>query len=148
MTTRHTTTRAVALFLLAFMFVYSGVMEKLLGFTGTAAFIASKGLPYPMLLTLGALLVEIVVASALFWQVTRAPAALVLALYSLATALLFHDFWHGDTAAHSQLNEFLKNLGLVGGFLFVYADARERSEAETAAAWPRAQGTFDASAAR
>lgn len=135
-------TRVLALLLLAFLFLYSGVAEKLLHFSDTTAFIASKHLPLPGLLTLGGLLVETVVALALFWPRTRAGAALILALYCLTTALLFHDFWQGDNAAHAQLNDFLKNLGLVGAFLFVWVDARERmDQAHAPAVWRQAVGS-------
>ena len=41
--------------------------------------------------------------------------AIILALFSLATAIIFHS----DFSNQMQLIAFLKNLGLAGGFLFI-----------------------------
>ena len=53
-------------------------------------------------------------------------AALVLAGFCVATALLYHNFWRypdfwikGDSKARSHFWDFLKNFGLVGGLLLV-----------------------------
>ena len=120
-------TQWFALALLASLYLWSGLAEKLFGFEATAAFVASRHLPWPALLVSGSLLVEVLVPLGLFARRTRAAAAILLALYTLATALLFHNFWRGDDAMHSQLQNFLKNFGLAGGFLYVFADACKRS---------------------
>lgn len=53
-------------------------------------------------------------------------AALILALFCVVTAILYHPFWKfpdfwkpGDSAARSHFWDFLKNFGLVGGLLLV-----------------------------
>jgi putative oxidoreductase len=50
------------------------------------------------------------------------PAALVLALFTVATNLVFHRFWamSGPVAA-LELSLFFKNVAIVGGLLFVAA---------------------------
>ncbi|HEX7369096.1 MAG TPA: DoxX family protein [Rhodanobacteraceae bacterium] len=53
-------------------------------------------------------------------------AALVLALFCVVTAILYHPFWKyrdfwksGNSVARSHFWDFLKNFGLVGGLLLV-----------------------------
>jgi len=53
-------------------------------------------------------------------------AALVLALFCVVTAILYHPFWKfsdfwkpGESVARSHFWDFLKNFGLVGGLLLV-----------------------------
>lgn len=53
-------------------------------------------------------------------------AALVLAIFCVVTAILFHPFWQypdfwspNDKTANSHFWDFLKNFGLVGGLLLV-----------------------------
>ena len=99
--------------LIAYLFIPAGI-GKLMGFGGTVGYIASKGLPLPEL----AIVVEVAVALALLlgWR-TRA-AALVLALFTLAAATLFHNYWAlpADQQMMQQLL-FTKNLAVVGGLL-------------------------------
>ena len=79
----------VARVLLALMFLLSGI-GKLTGLDGTAGYIGSVGLPAPMLLALGAGLVEVVGAVLLIvgWQARWA--ALALAAFTLLATLFFH----------------------------------------------------------
>jgi len=88
--------------LIAYLFIPAGI-GKLMGFGGTVGYIASKGLPLALALLLG-------------WR-TRA-AALVLALFTLAAATLFHNYWAlpADQQMMQQLL-FTKNLAVVGGLL-------------------------------
>ncbi|MGH8113562.1 MAG: DoxX family protein [Rhodanobacteraceae bacterium] len=53
-------------------------------------------------------------------------AALVLALFCVVTAILYHPFWKfadfwkpGNSTARSNFWDFLKNFGLVGGLLLI-----------------------------
>lgn len=102
--------------LLATIFVLSGI-NKLSDPAATAAYIASVGLPLPVLGAWAAILVELLGGLALIigWRV-RAVAAL-LAIFSLVTAL----FFHAQFADQNQMIHFLKNLGLAGGLLQVVA---------------------------
>jgi len=48
----------------------------------------------------------------------------VLALFTLATAFIAHAFWTFDAAQFAgQLNNFLKNVAMVGGFLMIIVQA-------------------------
>ena len=100
--------------LLALIFLVAGI-EKISGYAGTEAYMASKGVPgmlLPLVIALevgGALLVII------GWQ-TRL-AAFALAGFSIAAAVLFH-FVPGDSM---QMIMFMKNLAIAGGFLILAA---------------------------
>lgn len=101
--------------LIALVFVTSGI-EKINGYSGTAAYMESHGLsgallPLVILLELGG-----GIAIILGWF-TR-TVALLLALFCLATALVFHANF-GDTM---QYLNFMKNLAMAGGFLFLVAN--------------------------
>jgi len=113
--------------LLALMFVVSGI-SKLTGIEGTAGYIASAGLPAPQLLALGAGLLEVVAGTMLIvgWQARWA--ALALAAFTLVASVLFHNFWAmpADQAFMQQLM-FMKNLAVVGGLLFVFAQGPGRA---------------------
>jgi putative oxidoreductase len=111
----------VARVLLALMFVMAGV-GKFAGLAGTAAYIASKGLPMPMLLAVVTAVIEVVGGVALIVGFQARIAALVLAVFTLLASLLFHNFWAmpADQAFVNQLM-FMKNLAVAGGLLFVFS---------------------------
>ena len=107
--------------LLAFMFVYSG-FGKIGGFERTAANIASKGLPLPEIGAAIAIAVELGggLMLALGWK-TRC-AALAIAVFTLAAAVLFHNFWTmTDQAMRTNQVMFMKNIAIIGGMLMVVA---------------------------
>jgi putative oxidoreductase len=102
----------VARVLLSLLFLYSGV-GKLLGPEATMAYIAKAGLPLPMLSYAMALVVELGVATALLLGYRTREAAAVMAVFSIASALMFHN----QFADKGQLIQFLKNLAIAGGFV-------------------------------
>ena len=107
--------------LLAAIFVSSG-FQKIGGFAGTAGYIASKGLPLPEVGAAIAIAVEIVAGIALIVGFKARWAALALAIFTLATALLFHNYW--TLPADKQFVDMLmfwKNLAIAGGLLIVFA---------------------------
>lgn len=107
--------------LLALIFVISG-FGKITGFEGTVGYIASKGLPVPQLAAIGAIVIELGAGILLVigWQARWAATALFLFL--IPTTLLFHDFWSytGSQAAMQKI-QFMKNLAIMGGMLYVMA---------------------------
>lgn len=107
--------------LLALMFVTSG-FSKLTGLQGTAGYIASVGLPAPMLLAVAAGVVELVAGVLVIvgWQARWA--ALALAAFTLVASVLFHNYWAlpADKAFMQQLL-FMKNLSAAGGLLVLFA---------------------------
>jgi putative oxidoreductase len=107
--------------LIALLFIPAG-LGKIGDFQGAAGYIAAAGVPLPAVAAVVTILVEVGVAAALLmgWQ-TR-WAALILALFTLAAALIFHAFWASpaDQKMLQSIN-FFKNLAIVGGLLFVAA---------------------------
>jgi len=103
--------------LIAALFIPAGI-AKIGGFAGTAGYIASKGLPMPELGAVIAILVEVGVAAALLVGFKARWAALVLALFTLVAAAVFHNFWTlpADQQMVQQLM-FTKNIAILGGLL-------------------------------
>ncbi len=107
--------------LLASLFVISG-FGKITGFSGTAAFMASKGMPMPEVLLVGAIAVELGAGLllALGWQARWA--ALAIFLFTIPATLIFHNPAGLDAqAAQAQMTHLLKNLSIMGGMLMVVA---------------------------
>jgi putative oxidoreductase len=110
----------IARVLLALMFVLAG-FGKLAGLEGTAGYIASKGLPLPMVLAVAVGLLEVVAGVMLIvgWQARWA--ALALAAFTLLATVLFHNYW--AMPAEQQMMQqlmFMKNLSVVGGLLAIF----------------------------
>jgi putative oxidoreductase len=102
---------------LAAIFIHSG-FGKLAGPEGTAAYIAAKGLPVPLLLAVAAGLVELFGGLALVAGLGTRWAALGLALFLVPTTYFFHNPSGLDAAAaQMQAVQVYKNLAIVGGLL-------------------------------
>lgn len=107
--------------LVAVFFIPSGI-QKMAGFSATADYIASAGLPAPTLGAVIAIVVEVGVAGMLLLGWKARWAALILAVFSLAAALFFHQFWAASPVEQAMQHiNFFKNCALAGGLLFVYA---------------------------
>jgi putative oxidoreductase len=105
--------------MMAALFIPSG-FSKLAGFQGTVGYIASKGLPLPQVGAVAAIVVELLVAAALLLGWRTRWAALILALFTLAAAVLFHDYWAVPPEQKMmQAINFWKNVAIAGGLLFV-----------------------------
>lgn len=105
--------------LIAYLYIPAGI-SKITGFSNTVGYIASKNLPLPQVAAAGAIVVEVVVALALLVGFKTRFAALILAAFTLAANVVFHNYWamEGQAAFTNQLM-FAKNLAVIGGLLFV-----------------------------
>lgn len=106
--------------LIAAIFVLSG-FSKITGFDGTVGYIASKGLPLPQLGALAAIVVELGggLLVVIGWKTRWAAAAMLV--FTLAAAVLFHNFWAAaPDAAQNQMIHFMKNISMAGGLLYVW----------------------------
>lgn len=106
---------------LALLFVVSGI-GKITGYAGTAALMASKGLPMVEILLPLTIAVELGggLMLAMGWKTRWAAAALFLFL--IPTTLIFHQFWGIDPKLmQMQKVNFLKNVAIMGGMLMVLA---------------------------
>ena len=107
--------------LLSIMFITSG-FSKISGFEGTVGYIASKGLPLPQVGAIIAVACELGAGLLLAVGFKARWAALVLAIFTLAAGILFHDFWNADAASKMmQSINFWKNVTISGGMLMVFA---------------------------
>jgi putative oxidoreductase len=101
--------------LIAAIFLLAG-FNKISGYEGTAAYMASQGVPGELLPLVIAL--EVGGALAIMAGLLTRLTALALAGFSIASALLFH-FNLGD---QMQFILFFKNLAMAGGFLILFAN--------------------------
>ena len=105
--------------LIALIFVMAG-FNKITGFEGTVGYIASKGLPFPEMLAIGAIIVELGGGLMLIagWYTRWAAAAIFV--FTAMTAVLFHNFWAmPPEEAQNQMISFMKNISIMGGLLYV-----------------------------
>ncbi|KUZ02956.1 MULTISPECIES: DoxX family protein [unclassified Burkholderia] len=105
--------------LMMILFVLFG-WQKLNGFSGTVAYMASTGAPSPELSAVIAVAVELVGGALLAVGFYTRPLALVFAVYTLATALIGHRYWalQGMDQYLAMIN-FYKNISIIGGLLLL-----------------------------
>ncbi len=107
--------------LLSFIFLWS-VFGDLGNWTGRTAYMASKGMPLPALFLAGAVVLKLVGGIFLILGYRARLGALMLLVFLVPTTLIFHAFWSAPQAQYvSQLINFQKNLGIMGGLLMVIA---------------------------
>ncbi len=111
----------LARLLMAALFLPAGI-SKIGGFAGTAGYIGSVGLPLPEVGAALAIAIEVIAPILLIIGLYTRPAALVLAVFTLAATVLFHNYW--AMPAEQQFMQslmFFKNIGVVGGLLAIAA---------------------------
>ena len=110
----------VARLLLATLFLIFG-WRKLRDFSGTISQMAQLGVPVPVLAAGVATFMELPVAFAVAVGAFTRPAALLMALYTMGTALIGHHYWTVKAADRvDSMDGFYKNLSIMGGFLLLY----------------------------
>ena len=106
--------------LLAALFLIFG-WRKLTDYSGTVSRMVQDGARFPVLATPVAIFMELPVAFAVAVGAFTRPAAVLLALYTLGTALIAHHYWTITGADKiDSMESFYKNLSIVGGFLLLY----------------------------
>ncbi|PTU75750.1 DoxX family protein [Pseudomonas mangrovi] len=102
--------------LLSAIFLLSGI-SKISAPAGMIGYIESVGLPFPSLALALAILTEVVGGIALILGYRTRLVAAGLAVFSIATALVFHN----QLGDQNQFIHFFKNLAMAGGLLQVVA---------------------------
>jgi putative oxidoreductase len=102
--------------LIGLPFAMSG-LSKLAAYGPTTAKIGAVGLPFPPLAFAVAVAVELGGGLLLILGYRVRPVALALAVFSLATAVSFHN----NFADQNQMIHFLKNVMMAGGLLQIVA---------------------------
>jgi len=111
--------------LLGIYFILPGIM-KVVGFESTSAYMAAHHVPFiPVLLVL-TIILQIGGGAMLAAGYKTAPVAFILAGLTLVISLFMHNFWvypEGTEQAH-ELQNFIKNLGIMAGLMYVAGTAR------------------------
>ena len=98
---------------ISLLFLINGYF-KIVNYDGTMEWIESFGLPGSLIIP--AIILEIIAPILLIVGYKTKLAAAALGLFCLATAIIFHN----DFANTTQLTAFLKNIALMGGFVFLF----------------------------
>jgi putative oxidoreductase len=107
--------------LLAVIFIVAGI-GKLMDPAATAGYMASQGLPMVDVLLWLTILVELGGGLMLLVGYRARLAALFLFLFLIPVTFIFHAFWAVEPAESvNQMRQFLKNLAIMGGLLYVMA---------------------------
>jgi len=106
--------------LLAMLFLIFG-WRKLRDYSGTVSQMVQLSAPMPVLAAVVAIFMELPVAFAIAIGAFTRPAAALMALYTLGTALIGHRYWTVKGAEYvDSLDGFYKDLSIMGGFLLLY----------------------------
>ena len=100
---------------LSTIFLIEG-MNKIFNYEGTIAYMENFNVPE--YLAIPAIIVEILFPLLLIVGYQTKISALALAIFTLATALIFHT----DFTNQMQLISFLKNFAIAGGFLIIFVN--------------------------
>ena len=98
---------------ISLLFLINGYF-KIVNYDGTMEWIESFGLPGSLIIP--AIILEIIAPILLIVGYKTKLAAGALGLFCLTTAIIFHN----DFGNQTQLTAFLKNIALMGGFLFLF----------------------------
>lgn len=125
---------------LILLFPFSA-LDKIIDYSSAVAQANQSGMPMPgwILLLLGGGL-EALGSLGILFNVYRRQFALLFCFYCIVTAVLFHNFWIYPYRSADWMNNFwpfLKNFGLVAGFLYVATGAKMGSIAGAFSLKPR-----------
>ncbi|MEM9501601.1 MAG: DoxX family protein [Pseudomonadota bacterium] len=102
--------------LLAALFILAGV-NKIGAAESTIGYIGSVGMPFPQVVFAATVALEIIGGLMLVIGLKTRSAALALGVFSIASAVVFHN----DFADQMEMTSFLKNLAIAGGMFAVAA---------------------------
>ncbi|PVZ82929.1 DoxX family protein [Serratia sp. S1B] len=107
--------------LLITLFLIFG-LSKLTGFEGTVQYMNMLHAPLPTLSAIIAVVAEAFLGLLILIGFYTRPIAVLLALYTLGSAMIGHTYWHTTGDMMQDLNtkiHFFKNMSIVGGFLLL-----------------------------
>jgi putative oxidoreductase len=109
----------IARLLLMILFVLFG-WSKLTGFSGAVAIMVAEGTPVPTVAAIIAVVMEFFVGIAIVLGFYTRPLAFLLALYTLAAAVIGHHYWTMlDGQRIANMIDFYKNISIMGGLLLL-----------------------------
>ncbi|WP_319419385.1 DoxX family protein [Pleurocapsa sp. FMAR1] len=102
---------------LCLIFFKAGI-SHITGFSGLIKTISSQGLPLASVLAAGTVFFQLLGAVSLLIGYKIEIGSILLIIFLIPASLVFHN----PIADPSQINDFLKNIGLIGGLLMlIYA---------------------------
>ena len=99
---------------ISLIFLIAGV-GKIFNYEGTIGYMESFGIPDYLLIP--AIIIEILFPLLVIIGYKTKLAAIILALFTISLAIIFHT----DFSNQMQLMSFLKNFAIAGGFLIIFA---------------------------
>jgi putative oxidoreductase len=110
--------------LMSVIFILSG-FQKLMHFSQTASFMATKGIPLSTVALVLTIAIELGCGLLLITGFKVHYVAIVMALFMVPVTLTFHNFWAYQGADREmQMVNFLKNLAITGGLLVAAFSSR------------------------
>jgi putative oxidoreductase len=107
--------------LLSLVFILSG-LGKIAGWSQTAGYMASKGMPLVPFFLVMSILFELGGGLSVLSGFKARVGAVALVLFLIPTTLIFHNFWaYAGMERQMQMANFLKNLAIMGGLTMVAA---------------------------
>jgi putative oxidoreductase len=108
--------------LMASLFLTAGIPKALQGYGGPfAQYLGKLGVPYPEIVGVVGVAIEVLVPIALILGLWPRISALLLIAFVLVATGLAHRYWEfADAQQQVQMTSFLKNIAIIGGLLFYY----------------------------
>ena len=107
--------------LLCSPFLYSGV-DKCWHWSAAQREVAASGLPWPTLLHLVTVVVQLGGGFSLLLGIEPRLGALLLLLFLIPVTVMYHPFWKRSGAdLVTEADHFLSNLAIIGGLLVIVA---------------------------
>jgi putative oxidoreductase len=98
-----------------------GAATKLTGYAGFVGYLHARGVPFVTFAAPLVVAIELLggILLVVGWRIRAL--GLILAIYTVATAILGHDFWNVTDAAlqRDMVVHFWKNIAIAGGFLLL-----------------------------
>jgi putative oxidoreductase len=106
---------------LSLPFLYSG-LDKCWRWNAAQREVAASGLPWPTLLHLVTVAVQLGGGLSLLLGIEARLGALLLSLFLVPVTVLYHPFWKRSGADFvAEADHFLSNFAVIGGFLAILA---------------------------
>jgi putative oxidoreductase len=107
--------------LLSLPFLYSGI-DKCFRWEAAQREVAASGLPWPTLLHLVTVVVQLGGGLSLLLGIEARLGALLLSLFLVPVTVLYHPFWNRSGADFvAEADHFLSNVAIIGGFVAILA---------------------------
>ena len=104
---------------LSLVFINAGI-GKIFGFSGTVEMMAGQGLPIPSILLIFTIAFQLLGSLSLLLGYKVKLGSILLIIFLIPATLVFHN----PLISPDELNNFLKNIGLIGGLLMtIYGGA-------------------------